>query len=140
MSALVNSLEPVYENCESRMLRLADAARSGRYSIEPLSSAWLVRRPSVTGSTAMTASSSSTLPSHVALAISYSGTTRERPYSKVAGSTSELSIKLVLDTLYACYFNLHADELQAAKDEISRYSEPGRVSSSVVLREDGGGT
>lgn len=66
-------------------------------------------------------------------------TTRERLYSKVAGFTSELSIKLMLDTLYACYFNLHADELQAAKDEVSRHSEPGRVSSSIVLREDDSG-
>lgn len=62
-------------------------------------------------------------------------TTRERLYSKVAGFTSELSIKLVLDTLYACYFNLHAHELQAVKDEVSAHAEPGRVSDSLILRE-----
>lgn len=62
-------------------------------------------------------------------------TTRERLYSKIAGFTSEFSIKIVLDTLYACYFNLHAAEFQEAKDTVSRHAEPGRVSTSAILQE-----
>lgn len=63
-------------------------------------------------------------------------TTRERLYSKVAGFTSELSIKLVLDTLYACVFCSDMEGSQRAKDEISRRAEPGRRSDSALLRED----
>ena len=62
-------------------------------------------------------------------------TTRERLYSKVAGFTSELSIKIVLDTLYACYFSRHMDEYQQLKDEVSSHAEPGRTSDSDILRE-----
>ena len=57
-------------------------------------------------------------------------TTRERLYSKVAGFTSEISIKLTLDTLYACYFSRHLDAFQQMKDEISSHAEPGRTSDS----------
>lgn len=63
-------------------------------------------------------------------------TTRERLYSKVAGFTSELSIKLTLDTLYACYFSRHLDEYQQMKDELSSHAEPGRTSDSAILREE----
>lgn len=63
-------------------------------------------------------------------------TTRERLYSKVAGFTSEFSIKLTLDTLYACYFSRHLDAFQQMKDEISSHAEPGRTSDSFILRED----
>lgn len=62
-------------------------------------------------------------------------TTRERLYSKVAGFTSELSIKLVLDTLYACAFARDLDEHQRAKDELSVHAEPGRTSDSEILSE-----
>ncbi len=62
-------------------------------------------------------------------------TTRERLYSKVAGFTSELSIKLTLDTLYACYFSRHLYEFQQMKDEVSSHAEPGRTSDSAILRE-----
>lgn len=64
-------------------------------------------------------------------------TTRERLYSKVAGFTSELSIKLVLDTLYACCFSRHLEEYTARKDEVSSHAEPGRISDSAVLSERG---
>ncbi len=63
-------------------------------------------------------------------------TTRERLYSKVAGFTSELSMKLVLDTLYACVFCSDMEDSQHTKDEVSRQAEPGRRSDSAVLRED----
>ena len=63
-------------------------------------------------------------------------TTRERLYSKVAGFTSEPSIKMVLDTLYACYFSRHVDDYQQLKDEVSRHAEPGRTSDSAILREE----
>ena len=68
--------------------------------------------------------------------VSLTLTTRERLYSKVAGFTSEFSIKLVLDTLYACYFSRHLDEFQQMKDALSSHAEPGRTSSSSILRED----
>lgn len=67
--------------------------------------------------------------------VTLSLTTRERLYSKVAGFTSELSVKLVLDTLYACYFSRHTHEFQLAKDELSSHAEPGRTSDSIILRE-----
>lgn len=63
-------------------------------------------------------------------------TTRERLYSKVAGFTSEVSIKLTLDTLYACYFSRHLNENQHMKDEVSSHAEPGRTSDSAILREE----
>ena len=63
-------------------------------------------------------------------------TTRERLYSKVAGFTSELSIKLTLDTLYACCFSRHLNTHQRMKDEVSRLAEPGRTSDSAILREE----
>lgn len=62
-------------------------------------------------------------------------TTRERLYSKAGGFTSETSIKLVLDTLYACYLCQDAERLQAMKDELSSHAEPGRTSDSEILRE-----
>ena len=68
--------------------------------------------------------------------VTLSLTTRERLYSKVAGFTSEFSIKLVLDTLYACYFSRHLDEFQRMKDELSSHAEPGRTSTSDILREE----
>ncbi|MDO4528641.1 MAG: MurR/RpiR family transcriptional regulator [bacterium] len=64
-------------------------------------------------------------------------TTRERLYSKVAGFTSELSIKLVLDTLYGCLFVRHMDEFARAKERVSQHAEPGRTSDSSILREQG---
>ena len=64
-------------------------------------------------------------------------TTRERLYSKVAGFTSELSIKLVLDTLYGCLYVRHADAFAQAKEQVSRHAEPGRTSDSAILREAG---
>ncbi len=62
-------------------------------------------------------------------------TTRERLYRKVAGFTSELSIKLVLDTLYGCLYTRHADEFARAKEQVSQHAEPGRTSTSAILRE-----
>ena len=67
--------------------------------------------------------------------VTLSLTTRERLYSKVAGFASELSIRLVLDTLYACVFARHLGEHQRAKDELSSHAEPGRTSDSEILSE-----
>jgi len=85
----------------------------------------------------ITVTSMGTNPLRELATVTLTLTTRERLYSKVAGFTSELSIKLTLDTLYACYFSRHLDAYQQMKDEVSSHAEPGRTSDSVILREDG---
>lgn len=60
---------------------------------------------------------------------------RERLYTKVGGFSSELSMKLVLDMLYACVFANDYEGNLRRKVLLSRRSEPGRFSSSAPLRE-----
>lgn len=62
-------------------------------------------------------------------------TTREKLYSKIAGYSSEFSIKLLLDILYSCYFRNHYDEFLEQKTKLSKFAEPGRKSSAEILKE-----
>lgn len=68
--------------------------------------------------------------------VSLTITSREKLYSKIAGYSSEFSIKLILDILYSCYFRNHYTEFLSSKKELSKASEPGRVSNSNILKED----
>ena len=68
--------------------------------------------------------------------ISLTITTREKLYSKIAGYSSEFSIKLILDILYSCYFRNHYNEFLQQKTELSKSAEPGRKSTSDILREN----
>lgn len=62
-------------------------------------------------------------------------TTREKLYSKVAEFSSQSSMKLVLDILYACYFSTNFDDFLIAKKELGKRSEPGRYSTSNRIGE-----
>lgn len=62
-------------------------------------------------------------------------TTREKLYSKIAGYSSEFSIKLLLDILYSCYFRNHYQQFLKQKTLLSKVAEPGRKSTSDILKE-----
>lgn len=62
-------------------------------------------------------------------------TTREKLYSKIAGYSSEFSIKLLLDILYSCYFRGHYQQFLEQKARLSKMAEPGRKSTSEILKE-----
>lgn len=68
--------------------------------------------------------------------VSLTITSREKLYSKIAGYSSEFSIKLILDILYSCYFRNHYTDFLSSKRELSKNSEPGRMSTSIILKED----
>lgn len=82
---------------------------------------------------AITSISSSTLRDNSDIALSI--TTREKLYSKIAGFSNQISIKLVLDILYSCIFKEDYDKNYAKIIEVSRHSEPGRFSTSDLLSE-----
>ena len=62
--------------------------------------------------------------------------TREKLYSKIAGYSNENSIKLILDILYSCYFNLMYDDNLARRIAISEQAEVGRESTLEIMKED----
>lgn len=62
-------------------------------------------------------------------------TTREKLYSKIAGYTNEVSIKLLLDILYSCYFSSEYHQFLSYKKSLSKNSEPGRYSNTDILKE-----
>ncbi len=62
-------------------------------------------------------------------------TTREKLYSKIAGYSSEFSIKLLLDILYSCYFRSHYQPFLEQKTRLSKTAEHGRKSTSEILKE-----
>lgn len=61
--------------------------------------------------------------------------TREKLYSKIGGFVNENSIKLILDILYACYFELNYDENLNKRIDISKESETNRFSSLDIMKE-----
>ncbi len=83
---------------------------------------------------AITGVGSSTLRS--AADVSLSVTTREKLYSKISGYSNLFSIKLILDILYSCIFKENYDTNLENKKSLSKLAEPGRFSTSEVLRED----
>ena len=83
---------------------------------------------------AITGVGSSTLRS--AADVSLSVTTREKLYSKISGYSNLFSINLILDILYSCIFKENYDANLKNKKSLSKLAEPGRFSTSEVLRED----
>jgi len=63
-------------------------------------------------------------------------TTRERSFSKIAGFTSEASIKVVLDTLYACLFARNYDKNMAFKISVAEQLEHNRRIDNNIISED----
>ena len=61
--------------------------------------------------------------------------TREKLYSKIGGFVNENSIKLILDILYACYFELNYDDNLNKRINISKESETTRFSSLDIMKE-----
>ena len=61
--------------------------------------------------------------------------TREKLYSKIGGLVNENSIKLILDILYACYFELNYDDNLNKRINISKESETTRFSSLDIMKE-----
>ncbi len=55
---------------------------------------------------------------------------------KIAGYSNENSIKLILDILYSCYFNLMYDDNLARRIAISEQAEVGRESTLEIMKED----
>lgn len=62
--------------------------------------------------------------------------TREKLYTKIAGFTSQASIKLILDILYSCYFNLQYDKNMECVHMMGKLAEPGRFSTTDILNEN----
>lgn len=67
--------------------------------------------------------------------VTLSMTTREKLYSKIASYSSLFSIKLLLDILYSCMFRENYQANLTNLISISRQAEPGRFSTSEILRE-----
>lgn len=61
--------------------------------------------------------------------------TREKLYSKIGGFVNENSIKLILDVLYACYFELDYDNSLNKRINISKECETTRFSSLDIMTE-----
>lgn len=83
---------------------------------------------------AITSVGTSTLRANCTVALSV--TTREKLYSKIAGYSNELSIKLILDILYSCVFKEDYHKNLENKINLSQQAEPGRFSTTEVLREE----
>lgn len=62
--------------------------------------------------------------------------TREKLYSKIKGYSNEISIKLILDILYSCYFSIEYDENNRKRKMISQAAESHRKSTVNIMKED----
>lgn len=62
-------------------------------------------------------------------------TTREKLYSKIAEYSTQISMKLVLDVLYSCYFSTDYASFLRNKKALGKKAEPGRFSTSDILNE-----
>ena len=63
-------------------------------------------------------------------------TTREKLYSNIATFTSTVSIMLIFDMLYSCYFYRHYDQSFQHKKAVALSYEPRRKASQKVMEED----
>ncbi|RGT62273.1 MurR/RpiR family transcriptional regulator [Coprobacillus sp. AF18-15LB] len=61
--------------------------------------------------------------------------TREKLYSKIGGFVNENSIKLILDILYACYFDKDYEGNLNKRIHISKESETTRFASLDIMKE-----
>lgn len=62
--------------------------------------------------------------------------TREKLYSKIGGFVNENSIKLILDILYSCYFQMDYEENIHRRIDISKQSEHNRFATYEVMKEE----
>lgn len=62
--------------------------------------------------------------------------TREKLYSKIKGYSNEMSILLILDILYSCYYALDYDGNEKRRREISQSSELNRYSLLDIMKEE----
>ncbi|WP_231385252.1 MurR/RpiR family transcriptional regulator [Candidatus Stoquefichus massiliensis] len=62
--------------------------------------------------------------------------TREKLYSKVKGYSNELSVLMILDILYSCYYALDYEGNKKKRQAISKSSEYNRFSTLEVMKED----
>lgn len=62
-------------------------------------------------------------------------TTREKAYSKIAGFSSMESITLLLDLLYACYFQTKYEQHYTFKTELSRKTEERTITNQMIKEE-----
>ncbi|WP_050638431.1 MurR/RpiR family transcriptional regulator [Candidatus Stoquefichus sp. SB1] len=62
--------------------------------------------------------------------------TREKLYSKIKGYSNEMSILLILDILYSCYYALNYDDNNEKRKAISKVSELNRFSTLAVMKEE----
>jgi DNA-binding MurR/RpiR family transcriptional regulator len=61
---------------------------------------------------------------------------RERLYSKIGSFATEASIMLILDTIYACYFEKNYDENMRYKISLSKNTERNRYSTTSGVMEN----
>ena len=62
-------------------------------------------------------------------------TTRERLYSKIGNFSSNASVHLLLDILYACYFAADYEKNWKNRLEIAQKMEQYRSSRNEIMRE-----
>lgn len=82
---------------------------------------------------AITSMGSSALRNNATVALSV--TTRKKLYSKIAGFSNSASIRLLLDILYSCVFKENYEANLTYKKNLSKRAEPGRFSTSEILKE-----
>lgn len=83
---------------------------------------------------AITSIGGNTVSEHASAVLSI--TTREKPYSKIAGYTSALSFHLVLDILYSCIFERDYSKNLEYKIRNARFEYDRGNSSNEILREE----
>ena len=62
--------------------------------------------------------------------------TREKLYSKIKGYSNEMSILLILNILYSCYYALDYEKNYQRRKDISKSAELNRYSSLDVMKEE----
>lgn len=63
-------------------------------------------------------------------------TTREKLRTKIKGYTTEISIKLILDILYSCYYQLEYDQNNDKRLKAYHDGDKGRTSTLNLVTED----
>ncbi len=63
-------------------------------------------------------------------------TTRERLYSKIGNFSSNASVHLLLDILYACYFAADYEKNWQTRRNLSHRAESLRSSQNEIMREE----
>ena len=61
--------------------------------------------------------------------------TRERLFSKIGNFSTEVSVHLLLDILYSCYFSAHYNENWKKRLDTAHYIESARSSKNEIMKE-----